>query len=93
MAKTRLYMILKDSLDTCISVAGIEIERGRKRSVCQGMKAAPNRLVHQDIVGTINKDREGQEQKIIRRKIVQGEKLKKKQKSESFLACPAGMPM
>ena len=54
-------MILKDSIDTCISVAGIEIRRGRMRSVCQAMETAQYRLVHQDIVGTTNKGREGLE--------------------------------
>jgi len=59
VAKTRLYLTLRDSEDEKVSKAGIEVRTGRKWSVTKAVKQAESRLQHQVIVGATNKGREG----------------------------------
>ena len=52
VAKTRLVLTLRESNDTYVSRAGIEVRTGRRWSAAQAVDQAESRLKHQDIVGT-----------------------------------------
>jgi len=58
VAKTRLYLTLRDSEDEKVRKAGIEVRTWRKWPVTKAVEAESS-LQHQVIVGTTNKDREG----------------------------------
>ena len=57
--KTRLVMMLRDSCDSQVREAKIEIKSGRKWKAAEAVEEAESRLRHRDIVGVTAKGRLG----------------------------------
>ncbi|XP_062387675.1 uncharacterized protein LOC134076569 [Sardina pilchardus] len=59
VTRAREVLLYRDSNDTKVSSAGIEVRTGRKWKACEAVKLAERRLQHGELVGTVASGRAG----------------------------------